>query len=35
MERPAASSAARLIRKPLDSFSSDFDIWLSVTDRFR
>src|SRR4051794_1169603 len=35
IERPAASSAARLMRKPLDSFSRDFDIWLSVTDRFR
>ncbi|GAT71520.1 hypothetical protein PS9374_07225 [Planomonospora sphaerica] len=35
MDRPAASSAARLIRKPLDSFSSDFDIAPSLTDRFR
>ena len=33
--RPAASSAARLIRKPLDSFSSDLDIWPCVTDRLR
>src|SRR3954466_2869097 len=33
--RPAASSAARLIRKPLDSFSSDLDICPSVMDRFR
>ena len=33
--RPAASSAARLIRKPLDSFSSDLAIWPSVTDRLR
>jgi hypothetical protein len=35
MARPAASSAARLIRKPDDSFSSDLDICPSVTDRFR
>ena len=35
IDRPAASSAARLIRKPDDSFSSDLLIWLSVTDRFR
>ena len=33
--RPAASSAARLMRKPLDSFSSDLDIWPCVTDRLR
>ena len=35
MARPAASSAARLMRKPLDSFSSDFDMSFWVTDRFR
>ncbi len=35
MDRPAASSAARLIRRPLDSFSSDLDIALSETERFR
>src|SRR3954453_11641993 len=35
MARPAASSAARLMRKPLDSFSSDLFIWPSETDRFR
>src|SRR3712207_6331801 len=35
MARPAASSAARLMRKPLESFSSDLPIWLSVTDRLR
>src|SRR3954465_10041197 len=35
MARPAASSAARLIRKPEESFSSDLLIWLSVTDRLR
>src|SRR5438552_3841299 len=35
MLRPAASSAARLMRKPLDNFSSDFDMLLSLTDRFR
>ena len=33
--RPAASSAARLMRKPEESFSSDLLIWLSVTDRLR
>ena len=33
--RPAASSAARLMRKPLDSFSSDFYIWPEVTERLR
>src|SRR3954453_7611581 len=33
--RPAASSAARLIRKPLDSFSNDLLICPSVTDRLR
>src|SRR5687768_2269969 len=35
MARPAASSAARLIRKPEESFSSDLLIWPSVTDRLR
>src|SRR6478752_5323145 len=35
MARPDASSAARLMRKPEDSFSSDFDIWPCVTDRLR
>src|SRR4051812_14846376 len=35
MARPAASSAARLMRKPEDSFSSDFCICPSVTDRLR
>src|SRR6476620_6923516 len=33
--RPAASSAARLMRKPEESFSSDLLIWPSVTDRLR
>src|SRR6476620_2140363 len=33
--RPAASSAARLMRKPLDSFSSDLLIAPCVTDRLR
>src|SRR5512132_2391839 len=32
---PAASSAARLMRKPEESFSSDLLIWPSVTDRLR
>src|SRR5919112_5507314 len=35
MDRPAASSAARLMRNPLDSFSSDLLSWPSVTDRLR
>src|SRR3954466_15799417 len=35
MARPAASSAARLMRKPEESFSSDLLIWPSVTDRLR
>ncbi len=35
MARPAASSAARLMRNPLESFSSDFDIWPCVTERLR
>ena len=35
MARPAASSAARLMRKPDESRSSDLLIWLSVTDRLR
>ena len=35
MDRPAASSAALLMRKPLDSFSSELDIFLSVADRLR
>ena len=35
MARPAASSAARLMRKPLESFSSDLLIWPCVTDRLR
>src|SRR5262245_59327470 len=35
MTRPAASSAARLIRKPEESFSSDFDIAVSLTVRLR
>ncbi len=35
MASPAASSAARLIRKPEESFSSDLLIWPSVTDRLR
>src|SRR3954447_4811758 len=35
MASPAASSAARLIRKPEDSFSSDLLICPSVTDRLR
>ena len=33
--RPAASSAARLMRKPLESFSRDLLIWPWVTDRLR
>src|SRR5215212_10402660 len=35
MARPAASSAARLMRKPEESFSRDLLIWPSVTDRLR
>src|SRR4028118_1027960 len=35
MARPAASSAARLMRKPLDSFSRLLESWLSVLDRLR
>src|SRR5215213_9713355 len=35
MASPAASSAARLMRKPEDSFSRDLLIWPSVTDRLR
>ena len=35
MARPAASSAARLMRKPEDSFSRLLLIWPSVTERFR
>ena len=35
MARPAASSAARLMRKPLESFSRDLLIWPWVTDRLR
>src|SRR4051794_14621103 len=35
MASPAASSAARLMRKPEESFSSDLLIWPSVTDRLR
>ena len=35
LTRPAASSAARLIRKPDDSFSSDLPRLPSVTERFR
>src|SRR4051794_4569937 len=35
MARPAASSAARLMRKPEESFSSDFCICPSVTERLR
>ncbi len=35
MARPAASSALRLMRKPLESFSRDLDICDWVTDRFR
>ena len=35
MERPAASSAARLIRKPEESFSRLLAICPSVTVRFR
>jgi hypothetical protein len=35
MARPAASSAARLMRKPEESFSSDLFICPSVTDRLR
>jgi hypothetical protein len=35
MARPAASSAARLIRNPDDSFSNDFDIIESVALRLR
>src|SRR5688500_17891596 len=35
MLRPAASSAARLMRKPEDSFSSDLAMAPSVTERFR
>ena len=35
MARPAASSAARLMRKPEDSFSSDLLIAPSLTDRLR
>src|SRR5690554_209040 len=33
--RPAASSAARLMRRPLDSFSNDFERSFCVLDRFR
>src|SRR5256714_2721799 len=35
IDRPAASSAARLIRRPEDSFSSEFFMALSVEDRLR
>jgi hypothetical protein len=35
MARPAASSAARLIRRPDDSFSIDFDSAVDVAWRFR
>src|SRR2546423_3777049 len=35
IDRPAASSAARLIRSPEDSFSSEFFMALSVEDRLR
>src|SRR3954447_8159646 len=35
MAKPAASSAARLMRKPLESFSRDLPIWLSETYRVR
>ena len=35
MDRPAASSAARLIRRPEDSFSSEPAMPLSVVDRLR
>ena len=35
IDRPAASSAARLMRKPEESFSRLFDICPSVTVRFR
>ncbi len=35
MLRPAASSAARLMRKPEESFSRLLDIWLSVAERLR
>ncbi len=33
--RPAASSAARLMRRPLESFSSDLDRSFCVADRLR
>ena len=33
--RPAASSAARLMRRPEESFSIDFDIPTEVADRLR
>ncbi|MOA27648.1 hypothetical protein D3C78_1485350 [compost metagenome] len=35
MLRPAASSAARLTRRPLDSFSSDLERARSVMPMFR
>src|SRR5262245_57230175 len=35
MPRPAASSAALLMRKPEDSFSIDFASLLDVRERFR
>ena len=35
MARPAASSAARLMRKPEERRSSDLLIWSLVTDRLR
>jgi hypothetical protein len=35
MARPAASSAARLMRRPLESFSSDFETSFWLLDRLR
>jgi hypothetical protein len=35
MARPAASSAARLIRRPEESFSIDFDSAVDVACRLR
>src|SRR4051794_28772822 len=35
MARPAASSAARLMRRPDDSFSIDFDRPVAVAERLR
>ena len=35
MARPAASSAARLMRRPDESFSIDFDMLIAVADNCR